>query len=54
MDRWGFSEDCPVCGNPESYGHFTHCPVCGRTMCDWCVGHEHGCRNMFAEDEKDE
>lgn len=50
MDRWGPSEDCPVCSHPQSYGHFAKCPRCGRTMCDWCVNHEHECKDVYSNE----
>ena len=43
MDRWGVSEDCDVCGQPQSFGHFIVCPVCERTMCLFCLEHNHDC-----------
>ena len=53
MDRWGPSEDCKICGHPQSYGHFAVCPACGRTMCDWCVGNEHECYDVYSDERGD-
>ena len=46
MDRWGFSEDCQICGEPQSYGNFAVCPVCGKAMCHLCI-HNHECHDVF-------
>lgn len=43
MDRFGPSEDCSICGQPQSYGHFVTCPICERTMCEFCLTHDHDC-----------
>ena len=42
-DRWGPSEDCRACGQPESYGHLDEY---GR--CRWCAA-----RNMTVEPEEE-
>ncbi len=51
-DRFGPSENCPVCSYPQSYGHLTKCLSCGRTMCDWCVGHEHECQDVYSNENE--
>lgn len=47
MDRFGPSEDCKVCGQPQSYGHFVTCPICEKTMCEFCLTHDHDCHNVY-------
>jgi len=49
MDRWGPSEDCPICGQPQSFGHLVVCGYCERKMCEWCRTHEHGCYDALRE-----
>ena len=53
MDRWGFSEDCPICGESQSYGHFAVCPVCRRAMCHLCI-HNHDCHDIYTEESANE
>ena len=52
MDRWGPSEDCEICGEPQSYGDFVVCPVCERVMCNWCVNHNHDCHDVYSDLDK--
>ena len=54
MDRFGPSEDCEVCGQPLSYGHSVMCPVCEKTMCNWCVNHNHDCYDVYTEESANE
>ena len=54
MDRWGFSEYCPICGEPQSYGHFAVCPVCEKTMCLFCLEHNHDCHGIYTEESANE
>ena len=53
MDRFGPSEDCRICSQPQSFGHFTVCPVCERTMCEWCLERNHDCHDVYVEDEQE-
>jgi len=48
MDRWGPSEDCPICGQPQSFGHFVVCPICERMMCHLCLS-EHDCYDAYSD-----
>jgi hypothetical protein len=53
-DRWGPSEDCEICGQPVSFGHLVVCSVCERTMCEWCVNHDHDCYAIYTDYNEDE
>lgn len=37
MDRFGPSEDCPVCGQPQQFGSMRDCPRCDHIMCYHCL-----------------
>jgi len=50
MDRWGASEECEICGRPQSFGHFVVCPICERTMCYLCI-YDHDCHDVCADRE---
>jgi len=52
MDRWGPSEDCKVCGQPQSLVDLVACPVCEGTMCKWCLEHNYDCHSVCTEDEQ--
>lgn len=53
-DRFGPSEDCEVCGEPQSYGHFIVCAICEKTMCDYCFFHNHDCCHIYTEESANE
>ena len=57
MDRWGPSEDCEVCGQPQSFGHFVRCEKCGKDMCpacfkehEWCRDNTHECKDVYSDE----
>jgi len=52
MSRWGPSEDCKICGQTCSWGHFYKCFRCEKVMCEWCLDH-HDCHEICS-DEFDE
>jgi hypothetical protein len=54
MDRWGFSEDCAICGQPVSVVDFVYCPVCEKTMCGFCLEHNHDCHDVYSVDDDEE
>jgi len=41
-DRWGYSVDCSLCGQPQSQIYMRHCYSCERDMCKECLD-DHKC-----------
>jgi len=52
-DRFGPSEDCPVCGVTCSFGHFVHCEECGKDMCFVCFRKHEWCKDNHTCREND-
>uniref|UniRef100_A0A6M3JCL1 Uncharacterized protein n=1 Tax=viral metagenome TaxID=1070528 RepID=A0A6M3JCL1_9ZZZZ len=47
-DRWGPSEDCKQCAQPQSVIDMFHCYECDKDMCKDCIK-EHVCERFSEE-----
>ena len=52
MDRFGPSDDCEECGEPQQAGTLTWCEDCGKNLCKKCMS-DHVCSLDDLEEDDD-